>query len=209
MVLSFTFTACEKAEELLMDEDITAHFDPNFARVLEDYGYIQNADKITRADVDKITKLDFAGCELTSLVGIEYFTELNGLYLTGTGLSDLDLSKNTKLTELVCVRIDRDSNFSLKTLNISGCVSLNRLYCYNNELTILDISKNTKLTELFCFSNLLTYLDISKNTSLTELRCGDNPGDGIKFIVKAWFDNNNIPNGFPKPSSFYEYQKVN
>jgi hypothetical protein len=29
-----------------------------------------------------------------------------------------------------------------------------------------------------------------------------NPGDGVsKFPVTAWFDNGNIPNGFPTPST--------
>ncbi len=82
-------------------------------------------------------------------------------------LTNLDVSKNTELTDLSC--------------NI-------------NRLTNLDISKNTELTYLSCYNNQLTNLDVSKNTKLTRLYCDNNPGDQEStFPVTAWFDENNIP----------------
>jgi Leucine-rich repeat (LRR) protein len=83
------------------------------------------------------------------------------------------VSKNTKLTELVC------NSGVLTSLDLSNNPELTVLDCSSNELTVLDISKNTLLEELNCAHNLLSSLDISKNTSLTELDCFNNPGDGI------------------------------
>ena len=51
-----------------------------------------------------------------------------------SGLTTLDVSKNTKLRYLTCDR---------------------------GNLTILDVSKNTELTDLYCKNNQLTSLDVS------------------------------------------------
>ena len=59
-------------------------------------------------------------------------------------------------------------------LDVSKNTKLVNLLCFENQLTALDVSKNTKLTELYCSDNQLTALDVSKNTKLTELLCYKN-----------------------------------
>jgi hypothetical protein len=55
----------------------------------------------------------------------------------------------------------------------------------------------TGLTVLQCYGHRLITLDISKNTKLVELDCRNNLGTKGIFPIKAWFDNDAIPPGFP------------
>ncbi len=139
--------------------------------------------------------------KITSLKGIEYFTQIRSLSCRNEALESLDLSKNTKLRILYC-----DSN-NLTNLNISKNTELDAVYCDSNNLTSLDVSKNTKLelldcannqlteldlhnntklTELYCNSNKLEALDLSKNTSLLRLCCYNNVLDNIKLDIQSY-----------------------
>ncbi len=84
------------------------------------------------------------------------------------GLTSLDISNCTTLTELFC-----NSN-SLTSLDLSNNKSLVHLYCGYNNLSSLDISNNKKLTQLSCGRNNLTSLDVSNNAFLIELLCEQN-----------------------------------
>ena len=171
--------------------DITSSFDPAFAKELQARGYIPDANRISTKDVADITELDVSGTfdavgELTSLMGIEYFTSLKHLNCNYNKLTSLDLSNNTALERLNCAdneltSLDVSNNTALWLLNcssnfltlldISNNVLLNRLYCSSNSLTTLEISNNKDLIELQCSSNLLTELDISNNAALENLFC--------------------------------------
>ena len=74
-------------------------------------------------------------------------------------LTELDVSKNTKLTELCC------TGNQLRKLDLRDNKALRRLFCSVNPLTELDVSQNTELEILQCFENQLTSLDL-KNTNL-------------------------------------------
>ena len=67
----------------------------------------------------------FVGCEISSLMGIEHFTELTKLSCDINNMCSLDISKNLALTEL---------------------------YCDNNKLSSLDLSKNMALHSSGCSS---------------------------------------------------------
>ena len=153
-----------------LTENVTKHFDKEFALLLEERGYIPNAEKITPADVKDITYLDVSGSyeqrgNLTSLAGIEYFSALDTLNCYFNQLTTLDVSNNTALTNLDC------SGNQLTTLDVSNNTALTYLACISNQLTALDVSKNTMLDYLRCGINQLTTLDVSKNTKLTILDC--------------------------------------
>lgn len=89
---------------------ITSDFNPDFAKVLQEKGYVSDANYITLEEVRDITRLNVngtyedykAGKGLSSLKGIEYFKSLTKLECDYNQLSSLDVSKNTKLTELWC-----------------------------------------------------------------------------------------------------------
>ena len=131
---------------------------------------------VTVIDIHKEYNTD-SDSKISSLKGIEYFTNLEYLDCSYNLLTTLDLSKNTALEWLNCSRNILsyiNNNHYLRSLNVTGCTKLQTLRCYGNALTALDLSTNTALTELSCSENNLTALDVSKNTALTELDCWDN-----------------------------------
>lgn len=188
--------------------DITDKFDPDFARVLQEKGYIKDAKHITGGEISKITEINVNGTQLTSLMGIEYFISLKKLECIQNEISVLDVSKNTELTHLICwsnqlanldvskntalVELNCDVN-KLKTLDVTKNTELTKLCSSTNELTTLNVTENTKLRALACTHNQLTILDVSKNTELAELKCWNNPGNGTVFPLTAWFDEDNMP----------------
>ncbi|WP_251620739.1 leucine-rich repeat domain-containing protein [Odoribacter lunatus] len=157
--------------------NITKYFDPEFAKVLKNKGYIPDASYITLADVKNINTLSINGSYdswyaggkgLTSLAGIEYFESLTNLDCSCNQLASLNVSGCTALTRLVC------DNNQLTSLNLNRCTALTTVWCTDNQLTSLDVSKNTALTNLGCSLNQLTSLDVSECTALTGLSCSVN-----------------------------------
>ncbi len=158
-------------------------------------------NQLAALDVSKNTALTYLDCndnQLTTL-DVSKNTALTHLDCDDNQLTALDVSKNTALTKLFC-----EEN-QLISLNVSRNTVLTDLWCSDNQLTALDVSKNTALTYLRCGDNQLTALDVSKNTALIWLNCKWNPGDGSVFPVKAWFDNNSIPNSENFTSESWEY----
>lgn len=158
-------------------------------------------NKLTSLDVSNNTALEWLECfnnQLTSL-DVSNNTALTYLSCGFNQLTTLDVGNNTALTDLSC------SDNQLTSLNVSNNTALTSLYCEYNQLTSLDVSNNTALTYLHCSSNKLTSLDISNNKLLEDLTCYDNPGDGTKFNVAAWFGNDNIPADFEFSSQNWTY----
>ena len=154
------------------DADITAAFDPRFARVLQQKGYIADAEHIAFGEVKDIRTLrvdgTFAGYGLlTSLKGIEYFQSLEVLSCYSNRLVSLD---------------------------VSSCTELTRLFCYSNQLTSLDVSNNTKLTWLSCYSNP------GNGVSIFPVTAWFDDSDIPSFISQAsWtYDGNTITPVFTK-----------
>ncbi|MBQ3447807.1 MAG: hypothetical protein IJG37_09225, partial [Synergistaceae bacterium] len=123
---------------------------------------------LTDEEIAAVTSINVGGKGVTSLKGMEYFTELTTLDCSNNQLTALDVSKNIALQKLNC-KYDQ-----LTTLDVSKNTALTELECNNNQLTALDVSHNTALTELSCESNQLTALDVSNNTALTKLYCDNN-----------------------------------
>ena len=98
-------------------------------------------------EIAAVKKIDCKGRAITNLKGIEYFTALEYLYCYDNELTELDLSRNTKLKEL---------------------------NCSTNRLTVLDLSQNPKLKRVICSDNALTALNLSSNSKLTDLNASGN-----------------------------------
>ena len=109
--------------------------------------------------------VEFNHTSLTITITGENMTHLS---CDNLGLTSLDVSKNTVLTNLWCFKNQ------LTNLDVNKNTVLKNLWCYNNQLTNLDVSKNIVLTDLRCFKNQLTSLDVSKNIALTSLFCDNN-----------------------------------
>ena len=123
------------------------------------------------------------------LTGIQYFQNLNRLDFSYHRVKKVDVSKNSKLTVLLCLgnqltsidvthnpeltTLDCDSN-QIKSFDLSKNKKLSYFSCQDNELTTLDVSKNVNLTELMCSTNKLTNLNLKNNTKLIQLSCATN-----------------------------------
>lgn len=158
--------------------------------------------QLTNLDISKNTNLEALWCMDTKLTSLNISNNINLEYLDcydNAQLKDLVCDKNINLMSLFCY------NTQLTNLDVSKNIKLRVLDCSGNPLTNLDVSKNTWLYQLDCHNTLLTNLDISKNTSLRHLCCKENPGNGSKFPVKAWFSNYSIPNTLNIDAKSWEY----
>ena len=151
------------------DEDPAPEYDPESPDFNSDDWYVeeQGDGYLSDEELAAVTEMDLSnsgywggGCKVESFKGIEYFTELrsldcNGLYeLSNTEtsgvLTDLDLSKNTKLEYLNC-----SGNTSLETLDLCNNPALITLDCsYCGSLSEVDVSHNANLEELSCGGRL-------------------------------------------------------
>ena|GEM_PF-1462702 len=142
--------------------------DPNFrAYVSEAF----DGDKNGLLDGDEILvarNIYADNRNIYSLDGIEYLTELRGLYASHNHLTELDLSGNQLITGVWVAYNDFTS------LDFSSTPSLEWVYCfYCDNLTSLNVSGNPKMSYIECNSSPVGHLDLSKNPVLEHLMCGD------------------------------------
>lgn len=134
---------------------------------------------LSQEEIDKVTSIDISGLGVTALNGMEYFTGLQTLNISGNSLSSISL-QNENLVSLDC------SNTGVTTLNISKCIKLKKLNCSNNsKLSALDVSKCTALSYLNCDNDTaISGLNLTANTGLTELSCKGMTGLGSIDVSK-------------------------
>lgn len=123
---------------------------------------------LSQTELDAVRDVDVRDKNITTLKGVEHFTNLKLLHCGSNQLSSLDVRQNTLLEMLYC------SENQLTDLDVTQNTALETLVCYNNQLTDLDVSNNTKLAALACHQNKLTALDLSQNPDLTDLDCSEN-----------------------------------
>jgi Leucine-rich repeat (LRR) protein len=123
--------------------------------------------KVNTESIADLTSLDVSNSNITDLTGIQDFKSLKSLKCNGSsgsvGLTKLDISKNTQLTDLSCTynqitAVDVSKNTLLKSLSLGM-----------NKITAIDISANTALTLFSVSGNQLTTIDVTKNTALESL----------------------------------------
>ncbi|WP_050637131.1 leucine-rich repeat domain-containing protein [Candidatus Stoquefichus sp. SB1] len=166
------------------------HFPDDVFReyILNDVSINTNGDKIlSSAEINSATDIEILfKKDIKSLKGLEYFTALKTLYCDGTGITELDISKNVALEELSCgsvgIReVDISKNTALKVISFSGTqieeldisqnTKLKKLWCYNTGISQLDVSKNFDLEALYCDRTNLESLNVNKNQNLKVLTC--------------------------------------
>lgn len=132
--------------------------------------------EISTCEAEHVTRtMDCSYKGITTLKGIEAFTNLTELKCQGNHLRQLDLSSNKKLKLLRCYsnyltaltlpqgdalsEVDCHSNM-ITSLNVTGCIWLATLLCQNNRLTLLDLTHNKALVKIDCSNNRLSFLNI-------------------------------------------------
>jgi len=129
------------------------------------------------------------------------YTNVTGLKMESSKVTDLDLSKLTQIDEILLTHerslkeIDLShqsllTNVSiesggLESINFGSVSKIETLNLYNNKLKSLDVSNLTELTSLNVKVNELESLDLSNNTNITSLLLSDN---SLKSIDLSPFD---------------------
>ncbi len=98
---------------------------------------------LNSAETAAVTEMNCSMMEISSLQGIEYFTQLKTLYCMENLLTELDLSRNTALEFLVC-----NDNKQLASIDLGKNDVLYHLECGNSHLTCLDVSRVSILKDL-------------------------------------------------------------
>ena len=110
---------------------------------------------LTQEEINKVTKIRLSNTELSNVQGIEYFTELESLYISNSNLSSLTFKKMDKLTDLTII-----FNKKLTKLDVSSLSNLEILHCYINNLDSINVSQIKTLREIKYHNNPnLTTLD--------------------------------------------------
>ena len=136
---------------------------------------------LSSTEIKAVKEIDCKYQPISSLRGVEYFSSLEYLDCTRTGLISLDVRQNKKLKTLWC------SENGLTSLNVTKNTSLVQLGCASNQLSGLNVSKNKKLNELYCDFNDIKNLDISNCVSLCKLvKSGNRVNSG--FGYDYWTD---------------------
>ena len=159
-------------------------------------GFDQNTNGyLTENEINVVTDISVPLMDITSLKGIEHFTELITLDCNSNKLTALDVTKNTALKNLIC------AGNQLSDINLSKNTALEGLDCSYNKLTALNVSTNTALTTLSCENNQLTALDVTNNTSLSTLYCyGNKISKGMQALISSLRQNG---------GAFYGYSSEN
>lgn len=121
-------------------------------------------EKLDDEEIANVKYINAPSKTISSLKGIEYFTELLELNCDNNQLTSLDVSKNTKLVKLIC------SKNALTSLNTSHNPLLKKLEIYNNKITSIDVSQNTELETLYIGRNPIETLNVKNNVKLMELQ---------------------------------------
>ena len=188
LLCSITFVGCEKEHLDKVDDVCTKMDDIEFMRYCYDNFDVNHDGKVSMEEANAVKEIDLDE-GVSSLKGLEYFPNIEYLNCWG-GYTSLDLSKNTKLIEVVCsesaltnLNVSKNASLvelhcgdtNLKSLDLSGCPNLEDLDCEGNyDLTSLDLSKNAKLIYLTCYSCNLTSIDVTKCINLSYIHCAHN-----------------------------------
>lgn len=141
--------------------------DPNFRAVISGADYDRDGNGVLSAkEILLLRNLYCDNRDISSLKGIEYFTELRGLYCMDNRIKTMDLTGNKLLTGIWC------SGNLFTELNFTPNPELEWVYCFDCRLTSLDVSNNPKMSYIECNTNPLKQIDVSHNPELEHLMCG-------------------------------------
>lgn len=185
----------DREEDGVLKVDAKNFPDQSFRRAVKKSFDYNKDGFLTQKEIDEATSITCKRNGIESLKGIELFPNLKTLICNNNGLTELDLSKNTKLRYLACY-----SN-QLTELDLSNNLELETLSCESNRIRSLNVSKNAALQFLKCGSNCLASVDISNNKNLasssasTLFSCGANM-HFVHINSDRCVDLDKLPGGF-------------
>lgn len=169
--------------------------DPNLKQAIIDYLFKGDATKrITRTMAAQVLALDCSDHNITNLEGLEYFTAIRTLDLSGNKLTDGSFFQ--KLHSINTLKLARN-NLS-GNLNLLGDSQLLYLDASDNALTGIIFDTDCALAFVDASANQLTKLDFSQQVYLNYLDLSNNKlttvGDlsGLKYLTTIYLQNNSL-----------------
>ena len=171
--------------------DVISFGDPLFKAYCVENFDTDGDGEISEDEAKAVTAINASMLNITSLVGIEYFSNLESIDVSFNKLETLDLSHSTKLKEVLV------NGNKLQSLNLSGLADIETLDCSNNKLTALNVSAAEGLLSLNCTNNQIGALNVKKNKALTDLQCSNNQLTALDLknntaLVEAYCRKNDI-----------------
>ena len=158
--------------------------DSNFRAYVKDKIDTYKNDSLSDSERNAVTEIDVHARSIKSLKGIEFFPNLETLDCYSNQLTELDVSKNTKLVKLSCM-----SNWQLSELDVRKNTALKELWCGSSNLSSLYLWANTELEALDCSHSQLSYLSTYNNSKLWYLDCSHNNLKSDSDLVIAYNKN--------------------
>ena len=142
--------------------------DPNLRTAIEQALGKSSGANITKAEMTTMTTFVAPQVNISVLAGLEYATNLTGLYLNDNNISDI--TQLSGLTQLNWVSLDNNTVSDIAPL--SRLTELRQLFLDNNSISnITPLSGLTNLRELHLAANSIT--DLSPLVANTGLGSGD------------------------------------
>ena len=157
-----------------MDE--TKFPDPVFREYVEAEVDTDKNGVLSESEIMAVERIVLEDSSLKSLQGIELFSHLKELDVSGNDLSNIYLGSNIRLEKLDC------SNNKLAYLNVDSNINLKELDCggAEQEYTFLNLRNNSRLQNLICKNHAgLSSVNIKNSTLLETL---DLSGSGITIL---------------------------
>ncbi|NNV54204.1 LamG-like jellyroll fold domain-containing protein [Limnovirga soli] len=124
--------------------------------------------EIQTTEAEAYTGTIGGGLGINNLTGVEAFINATGFDCEFNNVSVIDLTHNTKLTNI------RISDCQVTSLDLSLNSLLDNFYCYNCPLATINVPANTIFTFFLCQNTLITSLDVSHNITFAFFNCGLN-----------------------------------
>jgi hypothetical protein len=173
-IIFFVTIYCLALIKSLICQTIITVPDANFRKALLALSTTENpitevagAEQVSVQNPDDIYDLYIDSDTISSLTGIEAFSNLSHLSCALNKLTTIDVSHNTNLVSLWVY------GNNLSSIDVSKNVMLGELYVGMNPISAIDLSNNPLLLTLYCHHTNITSLDLRANTKLTAIKAND------------------------------------
>ena len=142
--------------------------------------------EIQESEAEAVLWLTVINEDISSLEGIQSFTNLVRLYCQGNEISIVDVSQSPNLEVLDC------QNNAITDIDVTQNPLLEWLVCEGNLITSLDLSYNPNLEWLYSTSNQFTMLNLKNgnNINMYAMYATNNPYLTCIQVDNADYSNN-------------------
>lgn len=141
-----------------------------------------------------VKEIQLYGTPKLTALDVSQLTNLTGLWLQHTGITDLDFSNHPAI-QLVSIQGEEDAVDKMNSLNLQNCATLENvdvryttikslsmkhlpivrtLMMLNNDITTITIDDCEEFNDITCDHNVLGTLSLTNNPQLRAVNCEDN-----------------------------------